>query len=63
MKKIEILTLSASTVHGCVPETDAEKSVSSAQDATIGVMKIDRVQTIGKRFFAFSGTLNKCSAR
>jgi hypothetical protein len=63
VKKIEILTLSAATVHGCVPEADAEKSVLGAQDTTIGAMKIDRVQTIEKRFFAFSGTLNKCSAR
>jgi len=44
-------------------EADAEKSVSNAPNATIGVMKSVRVQTIGKRFFAFSGTLNKCSAR
>jgi len=44
-------------------ETDAEKSVSNAPNATVGVMKSVQVRTIGKRFSAFSGTLNKCSTR
>jgi hypothetical protein len=44
-------------------ETDAAKSGSNAQNATNGAMKSVRVQTTGKVFFAFSATLNKCSAR
>ena len=57
MKKIQILTLSACTVQGCIAETDAAKSGSNAQNAASGAM------TAGKRFFAFSATLNKCYAR
>jgi hypothetical protein len=63
VKKVQILTLSACTIQGYMLETDATKSVSSAQNGTIVAMKSVRVQTAGKRFFAFSATLNKCSAR
>jgi len=51
------------SVQGCILETDAAKSGSNAQNATSGAMKSVRVQTTGKRSFAFSATLNKCSAR
>ena len=63
MKKIRIMTLSTCTVQGCVLETDVAKSGSNAQNATSGAMKNVQVQTTGKRFFGFSATPNKCSAR
>jgi hypothetical protein len=51
------------SVQGCILKTDAAKSGSNAQNATSGAMKSVWVQTSGKRPFAFSATLNKCSAR
>jgi hypothetical protein len=60
MKKIQILTLSACTVQG--RDRHGENG-SNAQNDTSGAMKSVRVQTPGIRFFAFSATLNKCSAR
>jgi hypothetical protein len=48
VKNIQILTLSVCAVQGCVLETDADKSVSIAQIATVDAMKSVRVQTIGK---------------
>jgi len=63
VKKIRIMTVSTCTVRGCVLDTDASKSGSNAQNATSGAMKSVQVQTTGKRFFGFSATSNKCSAR
>ena len=58
MKNIQIVTLSTCTVLGCTLETDATRSGSNTQNATCGAMKSVHVQTTGKSFFAFSGTLN-----
>jgi len=62
MKKIQIMTLHAFTVQGCILDTDATKSGSNAQNAMSCVMKSVQVQTTGKRFFTFSATLNNRSA-
>jgi len=44
-------------------ERDADGSGSNAQNPTSGATKSVREQTTGRGFFAFSATLNKCSAR
>jgi len=53
MKKIQIMTLHAFTVQGCIVDTDATNSGSNALNAMSGAMKGCQVQTTGKRFFAF----------
>jgi hypothetical protein len=58
MMNIQIVTLSTCTVLGCTLEIDATRSGSNTQNATSGAMKSAQVQTTGKSFFAFSGTLN-----
>ena len=60
---VQILTLSGCIVQGSIVQRDAAKSGSNAQNATSGAMKSNQIQTTGTRFFAFSATLNKCSAR
>ena len=52
VKKIQVLTLSAFTVQGCILETGAEKSVSNAQDSPVGAMKSVRVDD-WKTFLCF----------
>ena len=62
MKKIQILTLGAFTVRGCILETDVANSRSSAQNAASGVMKGVEVQAKWKTFLCFSpATLSKSS--
>jgi len=56
------MTLHAFTVQACIIDTDATKSGSNTLNAMSGAMKSGQVQTNGKRFFAFSATLNKCFA-
>ena len=43
-------------------ETVVVKSGSNGQNSTSGAMKSVWVQMTGKHYFAFSATLNKCSA-
>jgi len=60
--KFHILALTACTVQGYILETDVVKSGSNGQNGTSGDTKSVRVQMTGKHYFAFSATLNKCSA-